>query len=128
MGVQSGTASSAARVVTALWFLSGLAAAGPGLLLASIPDDLWARQVGWGLVAAGLVAFLVGAVLGRVPSHRRRGLSLAGAALVVPACLTANAVLAAHGSMSVQGWLLLGGAAAVLSGAAAVTSWFCGKR
>jgi hypothetical protein len=74
-------------------------------------------------VAAGLVAFLVGAVVGRVPSHRRRGLSLAGAALVVAACLTANAVLAAHGSMSVQSWLFLGGTAAVTSGTAAAISW-----
>ena len=111
------------RVVIGLWYFTALAAAGPGSLLGGIPDDLWARQVGWALVAVGVLALAVAVAVQRAVGPLGRRLSLAGAAVVLPTCLGATAVLAAHGSMSLQGWLLLGGTAAVSSGLAGVTSW-----
>jgi hypothetical protein len=97
---------------TALWFVTGLAAAGPGWLLITNAESRLAEASGTALLAAGLVALVVGAACAARRSSR---LLLPAGAAVVLLCVAAPITLAVDGDVSPGSWVFFGGLAAVLA-------------
>ena len=95
---------------TALWFVTGFAAAVPGLLLITNADGRWPQAAGTALLVAGVIASVIGVACARGPL---RPLLPAGA-VVVLLCVAAPITLEVDGRVSPGGWVLFGGAAGVL--------------
>lgn len=114
-----------ARLPTALWFVTGFAAAAPGLLLLTNAESRLSQAAGAALIVAGVVAFLIGAARAHVYSTRRL---LPAVAVVVLLCATAPLILEVDGQVSPGGWVMFGGAAGVLALLACVLTLRANKR
>lgn len=94
------------------WFVTGLAAASPGWLLLTKADSRLPKVAGTGLLIAGAVAGINGALrVGRSSSRRL----LPAGAIVVALCAAAPLILEVDGRVSPGGCLMFGGAAGVLA-------------
>ena len=101
-----------AKLPTALWFVSGFAAAAPAWLLFMNAENRLPQVASTLLVFAGVAAFVMGAAGASVSSPRR---SLPAGAVVVLLCAAALAMLEVSGRVSPGGWVMFGGAAGVLA-------------
>ena len=94
-----------------MWFVTGLAAALPGLLLITNADSRLPQGAGTALLVAGVVAFVLGTACARGSSR----LLLPAGAAVVLLCVAALLTLEVEGRVSPGGWVLFGGTAGVLA-------------
>ncbi len=98
-------------LLTALWFGTALASAGPGLLLLGFAESRLASSAAVALVLAGIVAAGSGVTCALGVTGPLVMPSLA----VVLLCSAALVVLEVDGRVSPGGFVLLGGAAAALA-------------
>lgn len=95
-----------------VWFVTGLAAAAPAGLLLINAESRLPQLAGTGLLIAGGVACVIGALCARRSFPRRL---LPAGALVVALCAAAPLILEVDGRVSPGGWVMFGGAAGVLA-------------
>lgn len=97
---------------TAVWFVTGVAAAAPGLLLFPFTESRLPQVAGTALVVAGVVAGVSGVACAMGAS----GPALLGASVAVALLsLAAAIVLELDGQVSPAGWVVFGGAVGLLA-------------